>query len=439
MDLGMFDRFCPSLKTRAQLEERRFDMNKSDRNNERYVIPMHRKNFWTNKWMQDPRKNFLQVHHCDPSAQYRKGWGSFKRKRGLTLCYSCRRPGHLAKECPGTGPICLCCKVVGHEVLDCPRMIAKVEKMNMRQENHEEGQETKDMLEHQKESETILLQMKETLSDHRDISLPEILKEKECIEIRIGDFDIDCVLDEETQVNIMTESTWEILGKPAMIPSLGGIGLFKGKMITLCGRLTHVPMVSHGASTEEEFEVVKFVENNTPFALLLGRTWIEKDQIRRKEEEEAIEQKKKELRDFMARRIACLIEEQEAKSKQLRARELAVEVERTQEGLKNLSMHERRAPTPEVIREEVFHLNPVKDPQQCEVTMLREDKNKNGKRDPMTQITGKKARKLSKKKAKLEKLHEVPEKTSQKAGLQNLNLVGIAEQRRLALRHDEAI
>jgi hypothetical protein len=47
----------------------------------------------------------------------------------------------------------------------------------------------------------------------------------------------------------MTKSTWEILGKPAMITSLGGIGLFKGNMITLCGRLTHVPMVSHGAST----------------------------------------------------------------------------------------------------------------------------------------------------------------------------------------------
>jgi hypothetical protein len=46
-------------------------------------------------------------------------------------------------------------------------MIAKVEKMNIRQENHE----TKNMLEHQKESETILLQIKETLNDHRDISL----------------------------------------------------------------------------------------------------------------------------------------------------------------------------------------------------------------------------------------------------------------------------
>jgi hypothetical protein len=204
MDLGMLDRFCPSLKTRAQLEERRFEMNRSDRSNERYVIPMHRKDCWTNKWMKDPRKKFLQVSYYDPSAQYMKGWGSFKRKRGLTLCYSCRRPGHLAKECPGRGPIFLCCKATDHEVLDFPRMIAKVENMNMKQENNEKGQETKDMIELQKESKTVLLQMKETLNDHRDINLTEILKVKECIETRIGDFDIDCVLDAKTQVNIMT-------------------------------------------------------------------------------------------------------------------------------------------------------------------------------------------------------------------------------------------
>jgi hypothetical protein len=114
--------------------------------------------------------------------------------------------------------------------------------------------------------------MTETLNDHRDINLSEILKEKECIETRIGDFDIDCVLDEETQVNIMTERTWGILGKPIMVPSMGGIGLFKGKLITLCGRLTQTPMISHGASMEEEFEVFKFVENSTPFGLFLGRT-----------------------------------------------------------------------------------------------------------------------------------------------------------------------
>jgi hypothetical protein len=50
-------------------------------------------------------------------------------------------------------------------------------------------------------------------------------------------------------------------------------------MITLCGRINNVPMISHGRSTEEEFEVIKFVENSAHFAVLLGRTWIEKDQI----------------------------------------------------------------------------------------------------------------------------------------------------------------
>jgi hypothetical protein len=52
-------------------------------------------------------------------------------------------------------------------------------------------------------------------------------------------------------VNIMPERTWENLGNPAMIPSLGRIGLFKGKIITLCGRFTNIPMIDHEKSTEE--------------------------------------------------------------------------------------------------------------------------------------------------------------------------------------------
>jgi hypothetical protein len=70
MNLSMFNRLWPILKARAQLEER-VDLSKADKNEERYVIPMHRKGFWTNKWMQEPRKNFcrLQVQHFDPSAQ----------------------------------------------------------------------------------------------------------------------------------------------------------------------------------------------------------------------------------------------------------------------------------------------------------------------------------------------------------------------------------
>ena len=86
---------------------------------------------------------------------------------------------------------------------------------------------------------------------HKDVSLPRSLKAKQHIIARIEDFHINCVLDEETQVNIMIKETWEILGKPTVVPSLGRIGLFKGKMITLCGRVI-VPIIVHGMPIEEE-------------------------------------------------------------------------------------------------------------------------------------------------------------------------------------------
>ena len=98
----------------------------------------------------------------------------------------------------------------------------------------------------------------------------------------------------------MREETWKVFGNPTMVPSLGRIGMFKVKMITLCGRVTTVHIIVHGTSTEEEFGVIRFVEDNAPFPLLLGKTWIEKDQIKRKAEEEAIEKKKKGLGDFIA-------------------------------------------------------------------------------------------------------------------------------------------
>jgi hypothetical protein len=82
-----------------------------------------------------------------------------------------------------------------------------------------------------------------------------------------------------------------------------------------------------------------------------------------------------------------------------------------QEGLKDLSIQERSVPTQEVLRKGILNSGPLRVPQQCEATTLGEDRNENGKRVPetvkVTQIIGKKARKLNKKKAKLEKLQEV--------------------------------
>jgi hypothetical protein len=65
-----------------------------------------------------------------------------------------------------------------HEVLDFPIKIVELDKMNMRQENLEEGHETETMEEPQTGSETVLLQRKEILNDYRDIKLSDIFKEK---------------------------------------------------------------------------------------------------------------------------------------------------------------------------------------------------------------------------------------------------------------------
>ena len=178
-------------------------------------------------------------------------------------------------------------------------------------------------------------------------------------------------------------------------------------------------MSAHGASIEEYFEVVRFIENNTPFTMLLGKTWIEKDQTRRNEEE-ALEQKKQELKDFMTRRITHLIAEQENISKLLRTKNLDHEVERTQE-----DSHMSRTPTSD--REAVLLSNPMKESQQCEAAMPKEDKNQNGKRNTKIKIIEKKARKLSKKSAKIKNLHKGPEGTSWKEELKNWNFVGISE------------
>jgi hypothetical protein len=135
-------------------------------------------------------------------------------------------------------------------------MIYKLRRMNLNEENPKADPE---IVEPRKESKKVLLQMKDTLNDHQHVRLPEIFKEKECIEARIGDFDIDSFLDEETPVNIMSKITWEAIGKPDMTPSLGAIGLFRGKLVNLCGRLTQISMNVNGTSTEKDFEIINLL------------------------------------------------------------------------------------------------------------------------------------------------------------------------------------
>jgi hypothetical protein len=130
----------------------------------------------------------------------------------------------------------------------------------------------------------MLLQIQDTLNDHRHVRLSEAFNKKECIKVRIVEFDIDCVLDEETWVNVMTEITWEAIGRPVMTTSLSGITLFRGKLVKLYGRINKISMNANGTSTEEDFEIIKFIEDSASFTMLLGNPWIERDQARKREE-----------------------------------------------------------------------------------------------------------------------------------------------------------
>jgi hypothetical protein len=51
-------------------------------------------------------------------------------------------------------------------------------------------------------------------------------------------------------------------------------------MVNLCGRLTQIPMTINGTSIEEYFEIIQFIEDKTPFTMLIGKSWIERDHSR---------------------------------------------------------------------------------------------------------------------------------------------------------------
>jgi hypothetical protein len=100
---------------------------------------------------------------------------------------------------------------------------------------------------------------------------------------------------------------------------------------------------------------------------LLGKIWIEKDQIWRKEEKEAPEQKKQELMEFMTRRIAYLMEEQEKISKLVNTKDMDVK------GIRELE-EPQKTEVPNPYNEGVLPLDLKEESQHREVTMSREDK-----------------------------------------------------------------
>jgi hypothetical protein len=105
--------------------------------------------------------------------------------------------------------------------------------------------------------------------------------------------------------------------------------------------------------------------------------------------------------EFMTRNIAYLMEEQENIYKLLNTRDLDVEAISALE-------EPQKTEIPNPYDEGVLRLDMNKEYQHPEVTMSREDKDQNEKRKTKAKLIGKKARKLSKKRAKIEKLQKIP-------------------------------
>jgi hypothetical protein len=127
-----------------------------------------------------------------------------------------------------------------------------------------------------------------------------------------------------------------------------------------------------------------------------------------------------------------LIEEHENRSKLYHTRNPDVKVIRTTEDSQKTKVSISD-------KEEMLCLNPEREPQQCEVTKPKENRNQNGKRQTELKITRKKARKLSKKRAKIEKLQEIQDRSSQKENLQNGRFIEILEHRPMALHRGKEI
>jgi hypothetical protein len=123
----------------------------------------------------------------------------------------------------------------------------------------------------------------------------------------------------------------------------------------------------------------------------------------------------------MTRRITHLIEEQKNRINPSSTKDPDIKVPRTLE-------EPQRIEVPILDKENLLPLNPRKESQHREVTMSKEDKNHNEKRNTEMKLTGKKARKISKKRASIEKLHKGPERTLQEGNLQNRSFVGISKQ-----------
>jgi hypothetical protein len=91
---------------------------------------------------------------------------------------------------------------------------------------------------------------------------------------QIREYDINyVVLDLGSEVNVMMKQTWALMGKPKLIYSPIRLSMTNQQVVSPFAILEHVPVDINGVRTLADFEVIKIVDDNWPYPMLLGIDW----------------------------------------------------------------------------------------------------------------------------------------------------------------------
>jgi hypothetical protein len=90
----------------------------------------------------------------------------------------------------------------------------------------------------------------------------------------VGDFNMGYViLDIGSEVNVLPKATWQCMGEPTLGYSTVQLKIENQHRVLPIGRLKGVTVDLDGVHTKVDFEVIKIVDDTTPYPTLLGLDW----------------------------------------------------------------------------------------------------------------------------------------------------------------------
>jgi hypothetical protein len=80
----------------------------------------------------------------------------------------------------------------------------------------------------------------------------------------------DVILDLGSKVNVLPKATWKCMGEPTLGYSIVQLKLANQHRVLPIGRLKGVTIDMDSVHTKVDFEVIKIVDDTTPYLVLLG-------------------------------------------------------------------------------------------------------------------------------------------------------------------------